>query len=156
MSDEAIERTPSLGGFRLLLAAGAVVSVLVGLWGLFLSGALHIALGPDVSESSPGFVGVARLMGAGTLAVGVGYALAAVHPMRNRGLLVVLFLVPLLGGLALVIAAAKSEISSVRGAVFAAVDLAYCLLYFRLYPKPVVVAEAPAEEVPEPPDQPST
>ena len=151
---DAVNGSQEVGGFRVLLAAGAIVSVLLGVWGLFLSGALHIALGPAVEESNRGFVGMARLLGAGMLAIGVGYALAAVHPLRNRGLLVVLFLAPLLAGIALVIAAAKDEIAPARGAVFAVVDLAYCLLYFRLYPKPLSEMVPRPDERPEPTDEP--
>jgi hypothetical protein len=136
---------PSVTGFRALLAVGALVSIVLGLWGLFFSGALHSALGFDVNRNAGGYLAMARLFGAAMLALGVGYALAAVHPQRNRGLLVVLFVLPLASSLALVIASARSEVSTPKGAVFAAVEIAYCLLYFRLYPRPVV-----AEEVAEP------
>lgn len=128
-------------GFRVLLGAGAAVYGLLGVSGLFFTGLLHGILGPDVDAGVGGFLGMARLYGALALAVGVGYVVGAIDPMRNRGLLFVLFAVPLLTGVAGIVAAAKSEMSSSKGALFAAFNLAYLLLYFRLYPKPAVPEE---------------
>lgn len=139
---EAEPRPGSLTGFRGLLAIGALVTAVLGIWGLFFSGALHAALGPRVDATADGFVGVSRLLGALSLGVAVGYAVASLHPRRHRGVLVVGFTVPLLLALAAVIAAAKDEIAPGRGAVFAALNLAYVLLYFRLYPKPEAAREA--------------
>lgn len=128
-------------GFRVLLGAGAAVYGLLGVSGLFFTGLLHGVLGPDVDAGVGGFLGMARLYGALALAVGVGYVVGAIDPMRNRGLLFVLFAVPLLTGVAGIVAAAKSEVSSAKGALFAAFNLAYLLLYFRLYPKPAIPEE---------------
>lgn len=135
-------------GFRVLLGVGALVFGLLGISGLFFTGLLHGILGPAVSADVGGFLGVARLYGALGLAVGVGYAVGAVDPMRNRGLLFVLFVVPLLTGVAGIIAAAKSEVSSAKGAALAAFNLAYLLLYFRLYPKPAIPEEDDEEARP--------
>jgi hypothetical protein len=127
-------------GFRVLLVLWAVVTFGVGLWGLFAAGWLHAVLGLEVAPSEPGFVGLARIYGAAMIAFGVGYAIAAAHPLRQRGLLVVLFVAPLAAAVALIIAAAKGEIARFRGGAIAAADLAFVLLYFRLYPKPVTEA----------------
>lgn len=128
-------------GFRVLLGAGAAVYGLLGVAGLFFTGLLHGVLGPSVDAGVSGFLGMARLYGALSLAVAVGYVVGAIDPMRNRGLLFVLFAVPLLTGVAGIVAAAKSEVSSAKGALFAAFNLAYLLLYFRLYPKPAIPEE---------------
>lgn len=128
-------------GFRVLIGAGAAVYGLLGVAGLFFTGLLHGVLGPSVDAGVSGFLGMARLYGALSLAVAVGYVVGAIDPMRNRGLLFVLFAVPLLTGVAGIVAAAKSEVSSAKGALFAAFNLAYLLLYFRLYPKPAVPEE---------------
>lgn len=125
----------------MLLGAGAAVYGLVGVSGLFFTGLLHGVLGPDVDAGVGGFLGMARLYGALALAVGVGYVVGAIDPMRNRGLLFVLFAVPLLTGVAGIVAAAKSEVAPAKGALFAAFNLAYLLLYFRLYPRPAIPAE---------------
>lgn len=141
-------------GFRVLLGAGAVIYALLGVAGLLFTGALHGVLGPDVQAGVPGFLGMARVFGALSLVVGVGYVVAAIDPLRNRGLLFVLFLVPLLMGTASIIGAAKSELGSAKGALFAGLNLAYVLLYFRLYPKPAVPQEARSRGgTPSPPER---
>lgn len=146
-----------LNGFRALLAVGAVVSVGLGVWGLLGGGIIRTALGPVLPREAPGFVAMARLYGAAMLALGIGYGLAAVHPVRNRGLLVPLFAAPLAGAVALIVAAAKDELSPVRAGVLAAFEIAYCLLYFRLYPKPVAAApERSEDEGPTASDEPSS
>jgi hypothetical protein len=123
-------------GFRLILLAGAVVSVAIGVWGVLWTQMLNTILGLDVV--SPG---AARMYGAVMLAVGVGYALAAAQPQRNRGLLVPLFLVPMMQALVGISAVARDEVKTGRGIGFAIFNIAFCLLYFRLYPR--VEAEAP-------------
>jgi hypothetical protein len=117
-------------GFRLILLVGAVVSVAIGIWGFLWTTMLETILGLDVT-----YPGAARMYGGVMLAVGVGYALAAAQPQRNRGLLVPLFLVPLLGAIVAVSGVARDEIQTGKGVGFAIFNLAYCLLYFRLYPR---------------------
>jgi len=124
------------GGFRLVLLAGAVVSVAIGIWGVLWTQMLNTILGLDVVEP-----GAARMYGAVMLAIGVGYALAAANPQRNRGLLVPLLLVPLMEAFVGISAVARHEIKTGRGVGFAIFNIAFCLLYFRLYPR--VDAEAP-------------
>jgi hypothetical protein len=121
--------------FRLLLLIGAVISFGTALPAMFAVGILKSSLGLQVAAGSPGFTALARLYGGIVFAVGVGFLLAAIDPIRHRGLLIVLFLVPLSDLLFTVAGVATNEISRPKGAVFAALDLAYCLLYFRLFPR---------------------
>jgi hypothetical protein len=121
------------GGFRLLLLAGAIITIATGIAALVGQGVLRSALG--LKGSGPGFVALARLYGGVTLAVGVGYLLAAIDPARQRALLVVLFIVPLSDLFVNIVGAATNEMSRPKGAAFGVLDLVYCLLFFRLYPK---------------------
>jgi len=105
----------------------------VGVWGLFLPKALKVVLGLKFSGSTSG---VAHLLGAVMLAVAVAYALAAAQPHRNRAFLVPLFLVPLAIAIAMIANIAQDAVAfKVRAGAFAAYNLAYCLLYFRVYPR---------------------
>jgi hypothetical protein len=104
--------------FRALLVLGAAVSIAVGVW-MLIGG----------SEA------LARLYAASLLALGLGYAVAASQPHGGRGLLLVLFVAPALTGIVLVASVARGEIPAVRGAAMAVAALAYCLLYFRTYPR---------------------
>jgi hypothetical protein len=117
-------------GFRLILLVGAVVSVAIGIWGFLWTTMLETILGLDVTHP-----GAARMYGGVMLAVGVGYALAAAQPQRNRGLLVPLFLVPLFAAIVAISGVARDEIQTAKGVGFTIFNLAYCLLYFRLYPR---------------------
>lgn len=129
------DRPTTIGTFRLLLVLGAAVSVALGVWGIVWTRMLDTVLGLETTRAEPSFSGLARLFGGVMLAVGVGYALAAAQPHRNRGLLVPLFLVPFVMGVMVIAGAARDEISGGKGAVFAAYNFAYCLFYFRLYPR---------------------
>jgi hypothetical protein len=140
-------------GFRILLVLGAVVSVAIGVWGLVWTGMLISSLGFDLPRRAlPAFSGLGRLFGAVMVAVGIAYALAAAQPHRSRSLLVPLFVVPAVTGVAAIAAAARGEIAGGRGAVFAIYNIAYCLLYFRVYPR-LAGSEAPAP--PKPPAAPA-
>jgi hypothetical protein len=91
-------------------------------------------------------------------AIGVGYALAGIQPHRNRSLLVPLFIVPVAMFASTIAAMAADEIPGGRGAVFTAYNIAYALLYFRLYPR--VPGDAVGRPLPtkplQPPDAPTT
>jgi hypothetical protein len=128
-------RTRTNGSFRLLLVIGATVSIAIGVWGVVWTGMLDTVLGLKTDAPTPAFQGLARLFGGVMIVVGVGYALAAAQPHRNRALLVPLFGVPFLTGVMVIAGTAREEISGAKGAVFAAYNFAYCLLYFRLYPR---------------------
>lgn len=149
-----------LTGFRVLLAAGAVISLGLALWGLFGGGFIRGTLGLTVDPDAPGFIGLSRLYGGVMLAVGLGYVLAAAHPMRNRGLLVVLFAQPMIGAVVFIVGTALEDFGTVNGTVLATLSMAYCLLYFRLYPRPIstllsdedTVGEAAPPEAPGPAD----
>lgn len=114
---------------------GAVVSVAVGVWGVVWTSMLGTVLGLEADAPAPAFHGLARLFGGVMIVVGVGYALAAAQPQRNRGLLVPLFGVPFVLGVMVIAGTARDEVNGVKGALFAAYNFAYCLLYFRLYPR---------------------
>jgi ABC-type transport system involved in cytochrome c biogenesis permease component len=125
-------------GLRVLLSLQAVVCAAVGIWGVFLTPVLTDVLGLDVPS---GANGLAHLFGVMMLAFAVGYALAAAQPHRSRGFLVPLFLVPLLLAVALIVNVAQHEVAhSVRAVIFAIYNLAYCLFFFRVYPR---VPDAP-------------
>ncbi|MGH2758427.1 MAG: hypothetical protein ACRDKJ_02580 [Actinomycetota bacterium] len=128
-------RTRTTGSFRLLLFVGAAVSVAIGVWGVVWTGMLETVLGLRTDIVTPAFSALARLYGGVMLVIGVGYALAAAQPQRNRGLLVPLFLVPFITAVMMIAGTARQEISGGRGAFFTAYNFAYCLLYFRLYPR---------------------
>jgi putative effector of murein hydrolase LrgA (UPF0299 family) len=134
-------------GLRTLLVLQAVVSTAIGMWGIFWSQLLESFLGLRVPASS---FGLARLFGAAMLGIAVAYALAAAQPHRSRGFLVPLFLVPLVMGIAMIVNVAQGDVAhSVRSVIFAVYSIAYCLLYFRVYPRVVDVSDAVR-----PPDQP--
>lgn len=120
-------------GLRVLLALQAVVSTAIGVWGVFWSNLLSDILGVEVP---PGAAGLARLFGGVMLAIGVAYALAAAQPHRNRAFLVPLFVVPVALGVVMIANVARGDAAhSVRAVVFAIYNFAYCLLYFRVYPR---------------------
>ena len=75
------------------------------------------------------------MYGANMVALGVGYAIAATQPHAYRGLLVVLFAAPAISAIVLVANVARSDFPAGRGLAFAIFDFAYCLLYFRTYPR---------------------
>lgn len=128
--------------FRLLLVVGAVFSVAVGLMGWFAPNLLRAILGLKVKADTPGFVALARLYGGLSITVGIGYGLAAAHPARQRGLLAMLFAVPIASIVAAFVGVAGTEYSKVQGALYAIANLAYALLYFRLYPRPSAKSHA--------------
>lgn len=140
-------------GFRVLLVVGAIVSIAIAFWGLVWTDMLENALGIEVPKRG---LGVARLYGGVMLAVGIGYALAAAQPIRNRSLLVPLFIVPVATLISVVAAVARGEIPGGRGTIFLVYHLAYALLYFRFYPRldPPSGASPPAP--PSSPDKPTT
>ncbi len=140
-----------LTGFRVLLAAGAVISLGLAIWGLFGGGFIHGTLGLTVERDAPGFIGLSRLYGAVMLSMGLGYVLAAAHPMRNRGLLVVLFAQPMIGAIVFIVGTALEDFGTVNGTVLATLSMAYCLLYFRLYPRPISTLLSADDEQEEPP-----
>jgi hypothetical protein len=116
--------------FRVLLVLGAAVSVAIGVW--VIVGDIGGVLG---AVSSPGLSALARMYGAAMLALGVGYAIAAAQPHTYRGLLVVLFAAPAITGIVQIANLARGDIPAGRGLAFAIYDFAYCLLYFRTYPR---------------------
>lgn len=126
--------TNGLGGFRLLLALGAILAVAGGLLGLLAGPTLDSWLGLK-GAPSPGFLAIARMFGAMSVAVASGYLLAAIDPSRQRSLLVVLLAAPLAMMLATLIGVIGGDLSSVRGSALTVFDLAYCLVYVRLYPR---------------------
>jgi len=113
--------------FRALLVLGAAISVAIGVWAIV--GDLHSVLG---TASSPA---LARMYGAAMLALGVGYAIAATQPHGYRGLLVVLFVAPAITAIVQVANLARGDVPAGRGLAFAIFDFAYCLLFFRTYPR---------------------
>lgn len=120
--------------FRALLVLGAAVSVAIGVWAIL--GNVHSVIAKDSTAASTSeFVAVARMFGAAMLALGVGYAIAALQPHAHRGLLVVLFAAPAITGIVQIANVARGEIPFGRGLAFAIYDFAYCLLYFRTYPR---------------------
>jgi hypothetical protein len=120
------------GSFRLLLLAGAVVSVAIGVWGVIWTQMLETVLGIEVARGS---AGTAYLYGGVMLVVGLGYGLAAAQPQRSRSLLVVLLFVPLITAMVTIAGVSRDEITGGKGIGFAVFELAYCLMYFRLYPR---------------------
>ncbi len=122
----------SEGSFRLLLMLGALISVIVGIWGVVWTEMLERVLGIEIA---PGQAGAAYLYGGVMLVVGLGYALAAAQPQRSRSLLVVLLFVPLITAMVTIAGVTRSEITGGKGIGFAVFELAYCLMYFRLYPR---------------------
>jgi ABC-type transport system involved in cytochrome c biogenesis permease component len=128
-------KAPDERGFRALLVLGAVVSIAIGIWGLVWTGMLESVLGFDVPRRNDAFAGIARLYGGTMLAIGIGYALAAAQPHRSRSLLVPLFVVPVITAVSVIAAISREEIATGRGIVFVIYNLAFCLLYFRLYPR---------------------
>jgi hypothetical protein len=107
--------------FRALLVLGAAAFVAIGVW--MMIGDTHAA------------PALARLYAAVMVALGLGYAIAASQPHGSRGLLVVLFAAPALSGVVLVASVARGEIAAGRGIALAVAAFAYCLLYFRTYPR---------------------
>jgi len=125
-------------GLRILLALQAVVCTAIGVWGAFLTPILRDVLGLKLPAGSDG---IAHLLGAVMLAFAVGYALAAAQPHRSRGILVPLFLLPLVLAVGMIVNVAQHEVEhTVRAVIFAIYNLVYCLLYFRFYPR---VSDAP-------------
>jgi hypothetical protein len=122
---------------------GAVVSIAIAVWALLWTGMLQTVLGFDVPKRSYGIV---RLFGGVMLAVGVGYALAAAQPQRSRGLLVPLFIVPLVSAFTTIAGVSRNEIQGGKGIAFAVFELGYCLFFFRMYPR--VAHEPPAPKLP--------
>lgn len=125
-------RRSSEGSFRLLLVVGALISVIIGVWGVVWTDMLENVLGIEIAAGS---AGTAYLYGGVMLVVGLGYALAAAQPQRSRSLLVVLLFVPLITAMVTIAGVSRDEIKGGRGIGFAVFELAYCLMYFRLYPR---------------------
>ena len=121
--------------FRGLLVLGAAVSVAIGVWAVVGATGLQSVLAKSPTASVPEFAALARLYGAAMLALGLGYALAAAQPHGRRGLLVVLFVAPAISGIVLIASLARGEIPAGRGLALAIYDFAYCLLFFRTYPR---------------------
>ncbi len=117
--------------------------VAIGVWGLVWTGMLESVLGYDIPKRG---LGIVRLLGGVMLSLGVGYALAAMQPHRSRGLLVPLFLVPLMMAVTTIAGIARDEIQSGKGVAFVIYNLAYCFLYFRFYPR---LEPQPASEPPQ-------
>jgi hypothetical protein len=138
----ARKRNPE-GGFRLVLFVGAVVSIAIAVWALVWTGMLETVLGFDITKRA---FGITRLFGGVMLAVGVGYALAAAQPQRSRGLLVPLFIVPMVNAFTTIAGVSRNEVQGGKGIAFAVFNLGYCLFFFRMYPR--VIPEAPAPKLP--------
>ncbi len=125
-------RRSSEGSFRLLLVVGALISVIIGVWGVVWTDMLENVLGIEIAAGS---AGTAYLYGGVMLVVGLGYALAAAQPQRSRSLLVVVLFVPLITAMVTIAGVSRDEIKGGRGIGIAVFELAYCLMYFRLYPR---------------------
>jgi hypothetical protein len=122
--------------FRALLVLGAAVSIAIGVWAIVSASGFENALIKHSAGSIPSeFAALARMYGATMLALGLGYAIAASQPHGGRGLLVVLFVAPSITGVVLIASVARGEIAAGRGLAFAIYQFAYCLLYFRTYPR---------------------
>ena len=128
-----MKRSRRESAFRVLLVLGAAVSVAIGVWAI--AGDVHSVLAKQGSPATPEFAALARMYGAAMLALGVGYAIAAAQPHTYRGLLVVLFVAPAVTGIVQIANLARGDIPAGRGLAFAIYDFAYCLLYFRTYPR---------------------
>jgi hypothetical protein len=139
-------KRPPDGGLRLVLVVGAVVSIAIAVWALVWTGMLHTILGFDVPKRA---YGVTRLFGGVMLAVGIGYALAAAQPQRSRGLLVPLFIVPLVNAFTTIAGVSRNEVQGGKGIAFAVFELGYSLFFFRMYPR--VVPETGPKLPPEQP-----
>jgi hypothetical protein len=111
------------------------VSVAIGVWAIAGTGGVQNVLAIRTTGPTPEFAALARMYGAAMLALGVGYAIAAAQPHGHRGLLVVLFAAPAITGIVQIANIARGEIPAGRGIAFAVYDFAYCLLYFRTYPR---------------------
>jgi len=122
-----MKQTRRENAFRALLVLGAAVSIAIGVWAIV--GDLHSVFG---TAASPG---LARLYGAAMLALGIGYAVAATQPHAYRGLLVVLFAAPAITAIVQVANLARGDVPAARGLAFAIFEFAYCLLFFRVYPR---------------------
>lgn len=146
---QVAKKKPDERGFTALLVLGAVVSIAIGVWGLVWSGMLESVLGFDVPKRA---LGLSRMFGGVMIAVGIGYALAAAQPHRSRSLLVPLFLVPAITAVTVIAGTARGEISGGQGVVFVIYNLAYCFLYFRMYPR--VMAPESAMPTTDPPPAP--
>ena len=109
------------------------MSIAVGVWAIV--GNIQGVLAKHPVPSVPEFAALARLYGAAMLALGVGYAIAAAQPHIYRGLLVVLFVAPAITAVVQIANLARGEVPAGRGLAFAIYDFAYCLLYFRMYPR---------------------
>ena len=134
--------------FRALLVLGAAVSIAIGVWAIAATGSVQNTLAKVSASPTPEFAALSRMYGAAMLALGIGYAIAAAHPHGHRSLLVVLFAAPALTGVVQIANIARGEIPAGRGIAFAVYDIAYCLLYFRTYPR---VEEPPAPPPIQPP-----
>lgn len=126
------KRSRPEGAFRLLLLGGAVVSAALGVWGVVWTSMLSSVIGLEFVEGSGS---VAGLYGGVMLAISLAYFLAAVQPQRSRSMLVVLLVVPLITAMVTIAGVSRDEITGGRGIGFALFELAYCLMYFRLYPR---------------------
>lgn len=124
----------------MILLAGAVVSIAIGVWGVIWTKMLETVLGIEYISSSGG---IARLYGGVMLAIGLAYALAAAQPHRSRSMLVLLLAVPLITAMVTIAGVSRDEISGGKGIGFAVFEIAYCLMYFRFYPR---VEEPTADE----------
>ena len=130
-----MKRSRKESAFRALLVLGAAVSVAIGVWAVVGATGLQSVLAKNATGSVPEFAALARLYGAAMLALGIGYGLAGAQPHGRRGLLVVLFVAPAVSGIVLIASIARSEIPAGRGLALAIYDFAYCLLFFRTYPR---------------------
>ena len=132
--------------FRALLVLGAAVSVAIGVWAIV--GNVHDVIAKQSGATTPEFAALARMYGAAMLALGVGYAIGAAQPHAHRGLLVVLFAAPAITGIVQIANIARGEIPAGRGLAFAIYDFAYCLLYFRTYPRVEQTPDSPPIQPP--------
>ena len=74
------------------------------------------------------------------------------HPEYSHGLLVPLFIVPMVNAFTTIAGVSRNEIQGGKGIAFAVFNLGYCLFFFRMYPR--VVAEAPGPKLPPDPQPP--
>jgi hypothetical protein len=114
---------------------GAAVSIAIGVWAIAGTGGVQNTLAKVSAAPTPEFAALSRMYGATMLALSVGYAIAAAQPHGHRGLLVVLFAAPAITGIVQIANIARGEMPVGRGLAFAIYDFAYCLLYFRTYPR---------------------
>lgn len=124
--------------FRFVLVAGAVIFGALAAFAWLLPSGFAALLGMEISVAFQGFAALTRLYGGFCAVIAGGYAIAAMKPESNRGLLAILFWVPVVNIMASVAAVTGDDFSVAGALIFAAWNLALALLFFRFYPRSAV------------------